>query len=281
MLDQWKIAAAEQELEDYLTERTSRSAEPEGYVPLTLDQNHLFVAFNDWLAGLRFVPGRLKKTAMLDEAQPMYVPVWLASGTAFASYRGQRGDDRKEKEEYTDAAGNAQTRETTTTDWTPVSGHVQHNFEDVIVCGWPGVPDAHVHVLKPTPDSHKPYVADALGTHKAQPCEIDARGAFGKARSLVEATVRTLVEQDVGGDHRRIESLQTHHANVSLRHVLMPVYRGKYRFRNKDYWVTVNAATGTAAGDYPISKTKILLAVLLGFAVVAALAIGLVMLFKK
>jgi len=41
---------------------------------------------------------------MLDEHEPMYVPVWLISGTAEATYSGERGTDYKEKEETTDAA---------------------------------------------------------------------------------------------------------------------------------------------------------------------------------
>lgn len=39
--------------------------------------------------------------------------------------------------------------------------------------------------------------------------------------------------------------------------------------------------TGEAAGDYPISKTKILRTVLLGLAVLAAIVIGLILVFKK
>jgi hypothetical protein len=289
----WDVGAAVRELEDYLSGLAARPDGPEGYVPMTLEQNRVFVAFNDWLRGLRFAPGRLKKTAMLDEAQPMYVPVWLASGTAHASYRGQRGTDRKEQEESTDAAGNTQLREVSRTDWEPVSGYVQHPFEDVVVCGWSGVPDAHAHVLKPRGGAVKPWTggtggsggsggtASDLGSHTAQPCEVDARAAFGKAQATVEGTVRGLVERDIGGNHQRIESLQTYHGGVSLRQVLVPVYRGKYRFRNKDYWVTVNGATGEAAGDYPVSKTKVLMTVLLGIAAVAAIVLGIVFLVLK
>jgi hypothetical protein len=273
----WNIATAVRELEDYLTGLETRPAEPEGFVPLTLDQNRVFVAFNDWLRGLRFAPGRLKKTATLDEAQPMYVPVWLASGTAYASYRGQRGTNYKDKEEYTDAAGNTQTREVSRTDWTAVTGQLQHLFESVVVCGWSGVPDAHAHVLKPPGGALKPAGGD-LGSHPVQLCEVNARAAFGKARADVDGAVRALVERDIGGDQRQVEGVDTLHAGVTLRHVLVPVYRGRYRFGGKDYWVTINGATGEAAGDYPISKTKIMMTVLLCI-VAVAVVIGLIWMF--
>ncbi|MBI1918730.1 MAG: hypothetical protein HYS12_28885 [Planctomycetes bacterium] len=273
---------ANDDLEAYLAGLSARPVEPEGHVPLTLDRNHLHSAFNDWLRGLRFVPGKLKKTAMLeDDAEPMYVPVWLVSGTAAATYFGERGTDYKEKEETTDAAGNTQTREVTKTRWEYVSGQVQHHFENEVVCGWSGVPDGHAHVLKPREGALQPHSADVTGSHKVQPCEVSARAAFGKIRDVLAAEVRRLAARDIGGDKQKIERLDVRHVGVTLRHVLMPVYRGRYRFRNKDYCVTVNAATGEAAGDYPISAAKVLFAILLGLAVVAAIVIGLIVAFKK
>src|SRR5437879_389033 len=115
-----------------------RHIEPEGHVPLTLSETQLLSAFNDWLRGLRFAPGRLKKTVMLDESEAMYVPVWLVSGKARAKYRGERGKDYKEKEQTTDASGETQTREISKTRWSQVSGEVEHRFEEVVVCGWSG-----------------------------------------------------------------------------------------------------------------------------------------------
>jgi len=162
----------------------------------------------------------------------------------------------------------------TKTRWQYVSGQVQHLFENVVVCGWSGVPDAHAHVLKPRDGALQPHAADVTGSHKVQPCEVSGREAFGKARNLLDAEARRLAEPR----HRRRQAEDPHlnvrHVGVTLRHVLMPVLRGRYRYGNKDYWVTVNAATGEAAGDYPISAVRIVFTVLLVLAALAALVMG-------
>jgi hypothetical protein len=269
------------DVEAYLAGLSARPVVPEGYVPLTLDENHLHAAVNDWLRGLRFVPGKLTKTAMLDEHEPMYVPVWLISGTAAATYTGERGTDYKDKEVTTDAAGNQQTREVTKTRWQFVSGQVQHPFEHLVVCGWSGVPDAHAPVLQPRDGALQPHSAGVTGSHKVQSCEVSGREAFNKAKTLLDSEVRRLAERAIGGNKQKITHLKVRHGGVTLRHVLMPVYRGRYRYGNKDYWVTVNAATGEAAGDHPVSATKILFTILLVLAVVAALVIGLILAFKR
>src|SRR5262249_36731063 len=211
----------------------------------------------------------------------MYVPVWLVSGTVSATYFGERGTDYKEKEETTDAAGNTQTREVTKTRWSFTTGQVQHRFENLVVCGWSGVPDGHAHVPQARDGALQPHTAGGTGSHKVQPCERGAREAFGKAKDILDTKIRGLVEHDIGGDKHRIDRMDVRHVGVTLRHVLMPIYRGRYRYRDKDYWVTVNAATGEAAGDYPVSATKIVFLILVILAVLAAVVIGLLLLFKK
>jgi hypothetical protein len=63
----------------------------------------------------------------------------------------------------------------------------------------------------------------------------------------------------------------TSYSAVTFKHLLLPVFIGAYRFREKVYQVLVNARTGEVQGDRPYSFWKIFFLVWFLLAVIAAL----------
>jgi hypothetical protein len=90
----------------------------------------------------------------------------------------------------------------------------------------------------------------------------------------MQRTIAEDVRRDIGGDEQRIEQVETEYANAMFRHLLLPVWIGAYRFKNKVYQVAVNARTGEVQGERPYSSAKIALLVA---AVMAILAIIIVL----
>ncbi len=86
--------------------------------------------------------------------------------------------------------------------------------------------------------------------------------------SIIEQDVR----EDIGGDEQRIDNISTSYSAVTFKHILLPVYIGAYRFREKVYQVMVNARTGEVQGDRPYSFWKIFFFVLFWIAVIAVVA---------
>src|SRR6185295_14049316 len=116
------LAACEKEIETYLARLTAqRAIEPEGVLPV-LNPDRAKAAFNQWLQGLALVPGDLKTTARLNDLKPKYVPFWVASSMTYTSYKGERGENYKEKEQYKDPQGQTQTREVAKVRWSPSAG---------------------------------------------------------------------------------------------------------------------------------------------------------------
>jgi hypothetical protein len=82
------------------------------------------------------------------------------------------------------------------------------------------------------------------------------------------------VRADIGGDEQRVSQVATNYSAITFKHLLLPVYVGAYRFRDKVYQVVLNGRTGEVQGERPYSFWKIFLLVL--FIVVFVVVVGLV-----
>ena len=101
---------------------------------------------------------------------------------------------------------------------------------------------------------------------------MDLVAGFGIAQQEMQPTIDATIRGDIGGDHQRIGGKDTTYANVTFKHLLLPLWVCSYRFRDKVYRFVVNARTGEVQGERPWSWIKITLAAI----VVAAVAAGII-----
>lgn len=80
---------------------------------------------------------------------------------------------------------------------------------------------------------------------------------------MIERDVRF----DIGGDRQRIHGIETQVANVTFKHILLPVWLAAYKYRGKTYRFVVNGRTGKVQGERPWSAIKIAIAVAIVVAV--------------
>ena len=78
------------------------------------------------------------------------------------------------------------------------------------------------------------------------------------AAPVIESDVRSRI----GGDEQRVTQVATNYSAVTFKHLLLPVYVGAYRFRDKVYQVVLNGRTGEVQGERPYSFWKIFFLVL-------------------
>jgi hypothetical protein len=106
-------------------------------------------------------------------------------------------------------------------------------------------------------ESMCPYEPAYLSGFKAQRYQVEFPDGFERAKSAMGQTIAGDVRRNIGGDEQRIDNVETEYANVMFRHLLLPVWIGAYRFRDKVYQVAVNARTGEVQGERPYSTAKI------------------------
>jgi hypothetical protein len=262
---------------------------PECILPFRIEQKSAIAAFNHWIAGRWFAPGDLRRLANLGRMAGIYVPFWTFDSMTYTHYSGQRGDNYQEMETYTepetyfttDGSGNqvAQTRMVTKTRmvtrirWWPVSGDVEHFFDDVLVCASRSIPANLIQQLAPWDlERVEPFRAEFLAGFQTERYTVELNDGFESARAIMDGEIRTLCCRDIGGDHQQLSSVATQHAAITFKQVLQPVWLAPYHYRDKTYRIAVNARTGEVVGTRPYSYWKPVLVVLAILAVVAIVA---------
>jgi hypothetical protein len=135
---------------------------------------------------------------------------------------------------------------------------VSRHFDGVLVAASKAVNEAKLNALEPWDlESMRPYEPAYLSGFKAQRYQLELPDGFQKAKGVMSSTIAEDVRRNIGGDEQRIDDIQTLYANVMFRHLLLPVWIGAYKFRDKVYQVAVNARTGEVQGERPYSTAKI------------------------
>jgi DNA-directed RNA polymerase subunit RPC12/RpoP len=248
---------------------------PESVLPFSVSGREARDAFNRWLHGLWFAPNELRQLANLGQFQSVYAPFWTYDAMTYTRYTGQRGEDYWDTESYTDAQGKRQTRSVRRTRWYPASGEVRHFFDDVLIKASHSLPAHLVDRLPPWELGElEPFRDEFLSGHLTERYSVSLKDGFREARQVMEDEITTLIRQDIGGDHQRIDWRRTNYVGVTFKHTLLPAWVANYRYRDRLFRVLVNGRTAKVAGDRPWSWWKILgLGLLIFFAILLVLVL--------
>ena len=226
-----------------------------------------------WLGKIWWAPFGFKKDVQSNEKlSGVYIPYWTYDSDTFSAYTGERGDDYTVMESYTTVEnGKTVTRQrpVTRTRWTFVSGNVSHFFDDVLVIASNTLPRNKTEKLEPWDLKNLvPFDEAFLSGFRTECYQVDLKKGLDYAKVRMKKYIETLVQQDIGGDHQRIHSVNTNYSNLTFKHILLPIWISAYRYENKPYRYLVNGRTGEVQGEYPVSVLKIILTILAIAAVV-------------
>lgn len=243
-----------------------RLIKPASLLPFRVTNDQARSHFRKWLGKLWFAPGKLKQFARLDSSLTgLYVPYWTYDAHTTSAYTGARG------EHYWVTVGSGKNRRRERrTRWYPASGVVRVPFDDVLVLGSKTLPAGYAEKLEPWDlPNLVPYRDEYLSGFVAEAYQVDLVGGFQAAKQIMAGTIRDAIARDIGGDTQQIHSVDTSYANVTFKHLLLPIWVGGYRWRKKVYQFLVNARTGEVQGQRPYSAFKITMFILAILAVIA------------
>jgi LSD1 subclass zinc finger protein len=250
----------------------SPQMQPQGVLPFGIDQSQAENHFRQWVKSRWFAPNRFKRTAELHHIFGLYVPHWTYDAMTWSYYTGQRGTVY-----YVTVGSGKNRRRQRRVRWTPVSGRVDHFFNDVTVCGSKSLPRPLVDSLEPWGLTElKPFRPEYLKGFRTERYQLGSPEGFVMAREKMDQRIQSLIRSDIGGDEQRITDVNTHIDNVTFKLVLLPMWVSAYRYGAKVHQVVVNGRTGKVEGTRPYSAVKITLAVLAGLLALAAF-IGFIM----
>ena len=264
----------------------ARSADPlvapEGVLPFKVTGEQATASVRRWLGSLWFAPGALKKLAAHEGVGGVYLPFWTYDAHTTSRYTGQRGEHYYTTEHYTetDPQGRSvsKTRQVRHTRWHPASGTVSRWFDDMLVPATRSLQPQKLSALEPWDLTELvSYEPEYLSGYKAQRYQVDLKEGFELAKQAAAPVIQEDVRRRIGGDEQRVSGVETHYSAVTFKHLLLPVYVGAYRFRERVFQVVVNGRTGEVQGERPYSFWKIFLFAL----AVAALLVALVFIFGE
>jgi predicted RNA-binding Zn-ribbon protein involved in translation (DUF1610 family) len=255
------------------TALSKRALKPHWLLPFKLGLEEARRRFRDWVAGLWFAPNRLRDDARAGAIDGVYIPHWTFDSEATSHYTGLRGDDYQETERYTEMENGrpvTRTRTVTRTRWSAATGTVFNRFDDVLVVASRSLPPAQADALSPWDLPRLvPYRDEFLSGFRSESYQVALADGFEKAKTIMDAEIRATVCREIGGDHQKIEALQTRHDKTTFKHVLLPIWISSYRYGDRTYRFLVNARTGEVQGERPWSWIKITLAAMAALIVIA------------
>ena len=243
---------------------------PRAMLPFGIDDRKARDLLRAWIAGRWFAPNNLKTSARVDAGvKGVYIPYWTFDTRVTTAYSGQRGDHY-----YVTVRSGNQTRRERRTRWSFASGTVHNVFDDVLVAATASVEPARLYDLEPWDlTALVPYQDEFLSGFSSETYSVPVDKGFLLAQGRMQPTIDSTICSDIGGDEQRISSKKSSYADVTFKHILLPVWLLAYRYNNKPYQITINARTGEVRGDRPWSAWKITFAVLAGVIVIAIIAL--------
>lgn len=257
-------------------ESTTKYIKPHFVLPFKLDQKAAHAKFANWLESLWFAPSDLKRMkGYEDKLKGIYLPNWTFDSIAYTSYIGECGIAYVDNHSFTTIENGKEVTKTTQIRrirWSPTSGTVRNDFDDIITPASQSVPLDSVLKIEPWDlKVLQPYDDRFLAGYQTEVYTTDLKNGFELAKKIVESKIEKTIRADIGGDEQKIHSKDSHFTEVSFKHILLPIYISAYQYNGKVYRFIVNGQSGKIVGDRPYSVWKILFAVLGALALVGIL----------
>jgi DNA-directed RNA polymerase subunit RPC12/RpoP len=229
-------------------------------------------SFRTWLKRLWWAPNALKRQGMLDAAvKGVYLPAWTYDAIATTRYVGERGDAYYVTV-YRTVNGRRVAHQERRIRWSPRSGVVRDDFDDVLVLASSSLPRAKVEELTPWDLKEvQPYREEYLAGFTAERYQLPLDEGFQEAVRRMQPTIEATIRAGIGGDEQRIHRKDSNYSEVTFKHLLLPIWVSAYRFKGRVFRFLVNARTGEVQGERPYSAWKIGLAILGGLVLIAIL----------
>ena len=246
---------------------------PQAVLPFRITAEQARVAYEKWLSGRWFAPGKLKKHAREDRGlNGVYIPYWTYDSDTTTAFTGQRGDVYYVRQNVTVIQNGRRVRRSQMVPkirWTPVQGRTDRHFDDVLIGATRTLPRKITDWLEPWDlENLVPYTEEYLSGFQSEVYQVALDEGFGHAQKVMQSIIRHDVCRHIGGDQQRIQRMHTTHDQTTFKHVLLPLWTAAFTFRGKTYRFVVNGRNGKTRGERPYSVVKIALT---GAAAAAAL----------
>lgn len=249
---------------------------PNRVIPFKVDVKGARTVYSNWLKHKFFVPSKVKKAIPSVTVNGIYLPMWTYDTNTTSVYTGRLG------KYYTVTVGSGKNSHTETRiRWFNISGTKDINFDDLLVDAGRKVTQQDINSLSPfgTNDSIL-YDQRYLAGFSAEHYDIDVKGGWEIAKKLAAPYIKNGILSGYSYDVIDSLTINTNYNSVKYKYVLVPIWLGFYKYKDKTFTFKVNGETSKLVGKYPVSGLKVTMTIF-GIIILVGLIVLLFMLYGQ
>lgn len=239
---------------------------PNAVYPFLLTEQKAVELSRKWIKRKIFAPSAFKKSLEAKNVNGVYLPCFTFDSQTQSFYEGRLG----ERKTRTVKTSNG-TRTETYIKWHHVRGVFNRFFDDITISSGKTSQSEMDKLLPCVNNSIRVYEKGYLSGYTAGHYTRDVKACWKDARSIIDAKLRTAILASYGYDVIDYLNVSTVHSGVTYKYVLFPVYKFNYRFKKKDYGLTVNGNSGKIIGKTPVSPLRVFIAVVIALAIICGI----------
>ena len=233
-----------------LDDQSEAGIAPESVIPFQATQDQAVSSFRKWLNRRWFAPSKAKRMATLGKIAGVYLPHWTYDAETTSVYTGQAGHHYYVTVPVTvtrDGKQVTEMRQERRTRWTPTSGIVRNDFDDVLVAGSRRLEEGLLSRVRPY-DLQKlcRYQAGFLSGFISEKPSVTLNEGWETAQEEIDAAMHDLARDDIlsRADEARVTSLRSEHRNIRYKLTLLPMWLSSFTYQAKVFHVLINGQNG-------------------------------------
>ena len=240
---------------------------PQGIVPFKLENTRASQIALNWAKKKFYAPRAFKKSAKPENIKGVYNPVFTFDTETKSTYTGRLG-----KNYTTTHVVNGRPVTTVHTRYFSISGKQDLNFDDYIVQASSNIPNATLVSISPFTTNGAPtYNQDYLRGYSASTYNKDGATCWRECQTSMKKDIERKILSRYDYDVKSYLNVNTAFLKQKYKYVLVPVYVGHYKYKNKLYNFYINGENGRITGKTPVSKLKVFWTVMLVLAIIAGI----------
>ena len=242
---------------------------PNAVLPFLIDAQAAAEKFKRWARRKLMAPRKYKKSAKPEKIKGNYFPAFTFDSDTFASYSGRLG-----KFYYVTVRRNGRTYTKQKIRYFNISGTYSRFFNDVLVYANRNRDEKTMRKLLPfATDYAQKYSDEFIYGFGAAQYEKDGTECWGEAQSRMRSSISNAILAQYTYDIVDSFNVDVAFGKVTYKYMLLPVYIGHSKYRNKLYNFFVNGQNGNVAGKTPVSPLKVGITALLCALLIAGLGV--------
>jgi predicted RNA-binding Zn-ribbon protein involved in translation (DUF1610 family) len=246
-------------------------------LPFQVPKEEAIEKFKIWINKRYFAPSSLKKSYQLSKITGAYLPYWTFDSKTRSNFVVRIGTYYYVTVTRTvveDGKTRRVTEQVRKIRWRTEHGNYNEFFDDVLVKASRNVASDLIHKIEPFQlNALVDYKSQFLSGFLAERYSIPLKEGWNGAKAIIDRRITNGIERQVHGDVVQVVNVSTNYADITYKHILLPIWISSFHFNHKVYRFLVNGQTGKVSGNAPISVLKVTIVSLVAIVIIAIIII--------